>query len=114
MVEVVGDDIFLKEQSIKDRKRRSMAIPANDLVGKAIRYNFPDRFNELGYPIFPHFFDYLSKFIYSKKPTYSIRIISEPLNIPTPFFSLFYSLSSTLPPSKPSILQKDGGNVDKE
>ena len=65
MVEVVRDDVFLKEDRIKDRKGSSMGIPANDLVGKAIRNYFPDRFNELGYPIFSHFFDYLSKFIYS-------------------------------------------------
>ena len=63
VIEVVGDDILLEELRIKDGKRSSMVVPADDLVRIGIRNNFPDCLNELGYYISPHFFDSLQIYI---------------------------------------------------
>ena len=73
MVEVVGNNIFLKEERIKDGKRSSMTVPPDDLVRNPVRNYLPDRFNELRYRIFSHFFDYLSKNLYS---SFGLRMIS--------------------------------------
>ena len=68
VIEVIGDDILLEELRIKDGKRSSMVVPANDLVRIGIRNNFPDCLNELRYYISPHFFD--SQQIYIEKNGY--------------------------------------------
>lgn len=92
MVEISGNNFLFKDLCIKDSKRSSMRVPADNLISKRIRNNFPDRHNKLRDSISPHFFDDLFSNIYLIKNTTVYWIRRKPAILK--MMELFYFSSS--------------------